>query len=133
MSTTLNRVEIIGQITKVDVKEFKTGMKIMRIDIPTKNSYKKDGEWKEDVEWHKIVASIPNLIERLEGYQISKGDYVRVEGQIRSHEFTAKDGSIVKEKQITCTNLLRLKKATNSYKEKGAELAANNIEEEDIF
>jgi single-strand DNA-binding protein len=108
---TINKVEIIGHIGSIDIKEFQTGKSIVNLSIPTKNAYKKpDGEWQEDTEWHRCVISMPALVERLKG-GVSKGDYVRVEGSIRTKKFTNKEGVEIESREITCYQFDMLSRA----------------------
>ena len=136
MGATVNYVEIIGHVSKYEIKTFATGSELVTLDIPCKNRYKKKGsdEWSEDVEWLKIKISYPNIIKRIKENGLDKGDYVRVTGSLRTNTYTNKEGVEKSEMQITCDSFLRLQKATNSYKTAPQEKSTPQAEpEEDLF
>lgn len=109
---TINRVELIAHVGSIEFRQFETGKEICNLSVATKNSYKKaDGEWAEDTEWHRCVFAIPNLIERMRN--VAKGDYVRIEGAIRTKTWKNKDGVEQVSREITCFQFDTLSKAGN--------------------
>ena len=107
---TINRVELIAHVGSIEFRQFETGKEICNLSLATKNSYKKpDGEWAEDTEWHRCVFAIPNLIERMRN--VEKGDYVRVEGAIRTKTWKNKEGVEQVSREITCFQFDTLAKA----------------------
>ena len=52
--------------------------------LATKSGYKKGNQWVNKTEWHRIVAfGTPGVFAK----NLRKGDYVEVEGELRSSEF----------------------------------------------
>lgn len=78
----VNKVFILGRVGKdVEVKEV-GGVKCAAFTIATSERYKdKNGEVKENTEWHNIVAwrTTADICERF----VHKGDQVYVEGKIK--------------------------------------------------
>ena len=90
-----------------------TGKEVCNLSVATKNSYKKaDGEWAEDTEWHRCVFAIPNLIERMRN--VEKGDYVRIEGAIRTKTWKNKEGVEQVSREITCFQFDTLSKSSKT-------------------
>lgn len=114
MAMSMCKVEVIAHVGSIDVREFTTGKTVVNMSLPVKNSYKKpDGEWAEDTEWIKCVFSMPALVERIkEG--VSKGDYIRVEGALRTKKYTNKDGVEVESREVTCYQYNMLQRASST-------------------
>lgn len=78
----VNKVFILGRVGKdVEVKEV-SGVKCAAFTIATSERYRdKNGEVKENTEWHNIVAwrTTADICERF----VHKGDQVYVEGKIK--------------------------------------------------
>jgi len=113
--SSLNKVILLGNVGKVEAKEFGNGKKIVNVSLATSESYKKNDEWVEKTEWHRLIFAIPNLIERAES--INKGDKIYVEGKISTNSWETKDGEKRETKEISCTSFqvfLRNKEAVKS-------------------
>ncbi len=69
-----------------------TGKPVIALSLATKSSYKdkKTGAWVARTEWHRIVC-FAKPAEYAKG--LKKGDYVEVEGELRSSEFDAETGN----------------------------------------
>ena len=65
-----------------------TGKAVIVLSLATKSSYKdkKTSQWVARTEWHRIVC-FAKPAEYAQG--LKKGDYVEVEGELRSSEFHA--------------------------------------------
>ncbi|MHC5033400.1 MAG: single-stranded DNA-binding protein, partial [Planctomycetota bacterium] len=61
---TINRVTLLGNVGSAETKEFGEGRKLVQVSLATSDGYKKDGEWVNKTEWHKLVFAIPALAER---------------------------------------------------------------------
>lgn len=85
----LNKVILIGNVGKdPEVRQFDDGGKKISFTLATNESYKgKDGEWKEQTEWHNI-AGTGFLSEK----PIAKGDLLYVEGKIKTRDYKDKEG-----------------------------------------
>lgn len=105
-----NFVLLIGNVGNVDVKDIGDGKKLVQVSLATSDGYKgKDGEWKENTEWHKCVFAIQNLVERAE--KISKGDKIEVTGSIRTNKWTDKEGNEQSYKEISVVSFKTWSKA----------------------
>jgi len=69
-----------------------TGKSVIVLSLATKSSYKdkKTGAWVARTEWHRIVC-FAKPAEYAKG--LKKGDYIEVEGELRSSEFDAEVGN----------------------------------------
>lgn len=89
MAGTLNKVMLIGNLGKdPEVRNFDNGGMLVRFPIATTENYTdRDGNRRENTEWHTIVVRSPRLGEICERY-LKKGDKVFIEGKIRSRQWT---------------------------------------------
>jgi len=103
----LNNVELIGFLG-CDAETSKTTAGISRthLSLATKTRWRKDDEWKERTEWHDVVAWA-----KLGDYAAAfkKGSHLRIEGEIRSHEFQNKDGNKQIAYEIVAGSILTLR------------------------
>jgi single-strand DNA-binding protein len=92
MARSLNKVELIGNITKdVELKYTPSGAAVCTFSIATNRNWTTDsGEKKEDAEFHRIVAW--NKLAELCGQLLSKGRKVYVEGRLQTRKWTGQDG-----------------------------------------
>lgn len=92
MARSLNKVELIGNITKdVELKYTPTGAAVCTFSIATNRNWTTDsGEKKEDAEFHRIVAW--NKLAELCGQLLAKGRKVYVEGRLQTRKWTGQDG-----------------------------------------
>jgi single-strand DNA-binding protein len=113
---TINRVTLLGNVGSAETKEFGEGRKLVQVSLATSDGYKKDGEWVNKTEWHKLVFAIPALAERATAIQ--KGDSIYVEGSISTNSWTTKDGEKKEYTEISCTMFKKMANAkTASEKE----------------
>ncbi|MDA8787578.1 single-stranded DNA-binding protein [Schleiferiaceae bacterium] len=89
MAGTLNKVMLIGNLGKdPEVRNFDNGGMLVRFPIATTENFTdRDGNRRENTEWHTIVVRSPRLAEVCERY-LKKGDKVFIEGKIRSRQWT---------------------------------------------
>lgn len=89
MAGTLNKVMLIGNLGKdPEVRNFENGGMLVRFPIATTENYTdREGNRRENTEWHTIVVRSPRLGEICERY-LKKGDKVFIEGKIRSRQWT---------------------------------------------
>ena len=84
----VNKVLLIGRVGKdAEIKQTNS-TKLMKFSLATSESYKKNEEWINVVEWHNIVMFsdyVDNLANR-----IKKGATVFVEGKIKTNEHEGK-------------------------------------------
>ena len=92
MASGLNKVQLIGNLgNDPDTKYTQAGKAITRISVATTNVYKdKEGNRKEDVQWHRVVFF--GKIAEIAGEYLRKGSSVYVEGSLKYDKFTGQDG-----------------------------------------
>ena len=103
-----NRVTLVGFLgKKPDYREGRTVF-----SLATKISWLPKGttEWKSQTDWHRIVAwnGLSDAVSRLQA-----GDYVMVEGELRSHAY---------EREVTGEDELKLKTTVTAW-----EIHARNV------
>jgi single-strand DNA-binding protein len=91
MSRSVNRVTLIGNLTKdVEVRYTGSGTAVASFSIATNESYEKDGEKKESVQYHNCVAW--KKLAEICGEYLKKGSKVYVEGRIQYRTYDDKQG-----------------------------------------
>lgn len=92
MASGLNKVQLIGNLgNDPDVKYTQAGKAITRISLATTNVYKdKEGNRKEDVQWHRVVFF--SRLAEIAGEYLRKGSSVYIEGALKYDKFTGQDG-----------------------------------------
>lgn len=107
--SSINKVQLLGNVGTVEVKEFDNGKKLVQISLATQDGYKKGEEWVNKTEWHRCIFAIPALAER--ATLIGKGDKIFVEGSINTNSWTDKEGNKKEMKEISCTMFKTFSKA----------------------
>lgn len=111
MSTLRNRVQLIGHLgTDPEVKTFDSGSRQVSMTIATNESYQKNGEWKEETQWHRLVAW-NRLSERAE-QQLQKGSFVLIEGKLSHRSFDNAQGEKKYITEVQVQNFVLLEKKT---------------------
>ena len=84
----INKVMLIGRLgADPEIKQTKKGEAFANLSLATNKKYKtKDGEWKENTVWHKIVVWDPRLAENMQKYAKS-GTLLYVEGELETRQF----------------------------------------------
>ncbi len=91
MSLYENSIRIKGFLGKYAItRSISNGKIFVAFSVATKSSYKdkQTGEWVSQTFWHRITAFGKPALEA-NNQQLKKGDYVEIEGEMRSSEFTA--------------------------------------------
>ena len=88
----LNKVMLIGRLGKdPDIRYASSGTAVCNFSVATSRSWKdKDGNKKEEVEWHNVVA-FDKLAENCAEY-LKKGSQVYIEGRIKTEKYDDKEG-----------------------------------------
>ena len=90
MAKSVNKAILLGNVGKdPEIRALPSGVKVATLTVATSDRYKdKSGEWKEQTEWHTVVA-YARVAEVIEKY-VSKGSKLYIEGKIvtRSWEDT---------------------------------------------
>lgn len=128
MSTLRNRVQLIGHLgADPEIKTIASGAKVAHIRMATTESYRSNGEWKEDTQWHRISAW-EKLAERAEKF-LSKGSFVMVEGKLVTNSFTDAQGNKKYITEVRAANFILLDKKQGGTEEVAA--PADSAEAED--
>ncbi|MBR5175455.1 MAG: single-stranded DNA-binding protein [Bacteroidales bacterium] len=86
----LNKVELIGTVGSVYVKEFGT-TKVANFSVATNYCYKSSqGEPVIETTWHRVIAW--DGPDTKDAFRISKGEQVHVIGRLRIQRYTGADG-----------------------------------------
>ncbi len=93
MTTMKNKVQLVGRLGKdPELKSVGSGTAMLRLSLATNERFKgADGEWKDDTQWHPVVAW-GKQAERMAA-QLRKGSGLVVEGRLVHRAYEAKDGS----------------------------------------
>ena len=129
MSSSLNKVLLIGNIGRDPETEYSQSgnLSITKFSLATNRNYKKNDEWVNEVEWHRIIAY--NLSDYLKE-NLKKGSKVFVEGRLRYNEFE-KDGQKIKYTDIVANDVQLLDRAEgNVYDKVKPELEMMPVKEE---
>jgi single-strand DNA-binding protein len=103
MALYVNTIRLKGFLGKdAETKQTTNGTAVTILSLATKSSYKdKKDEWVSRTEWHRIVG-FAKPSEYAKG--LKKGDYVEVEGDLRSSEFDKEVGEGKKKAKIKTRN-----------------------------
>jgi single-strand DNA-binding protein len=85
-----NNIRLKGFLGKDAItKDTRNGTTCTVLSLATKSSYRRKDEWVSCTEWHRIVC-----FNQLADYAktLKKGDYVEVQGELRSSEFESEVG-----------------------------------------
>lgn len=86
----LNKVMLIGNIGRVEVKTFQDGSVVNASLAVSENYTKRDGTKVEDTTWFNLVIN-GKLAEVFEKY-VKKGDSLYVEGRMRQRSYQTREG-----------------------------------------
>ncbi|MDR9400307.1 MAG: single-stranded DNA-binding protein [Psychroflexus sp.] len=106
MSSLRNQVQLIGNLGKdPEVRELDSGRKVANFTLATNETYRtKDGEKKEDTQWHNIVAwgKTADIIEKF----VTKGREVILKGKLTSRSYENKDGDKRYITEVVCDEVV---------------------------
>lgn len=88
-----NKVQLVGHVgQEPEVRTVGAGRQLLRLSLATNERFRAaDGEWKEETQWHPVVAW-GRQAERLAS-MVRKGSGLMVEGRLVHRSYEAKDGS----------------------------------------
>lgn len=110
----LNKVMLIGNVGRdPEIRQADGGLKVASFTLATTERYKtKDGSYKDNTEWHNIVAW-RGTAEVAEKY-IRKGTQIYVEGRIRTRSWDDQQGNKRYTTEIVADNIQLLGKKEDS-------------------
>jgi len=115
MNNLRNHVLLIGNLgSDVELKKFDSGKHVARVSLATSESYKKNNEWVQETQWHRLVAW-GNLAERLEKVA-KKGTELAIQGKLKYGSYEDKNGQTREYAEIVINEFM----VTDGRKEKEA-------------
>lgn len=106
-SRSWNRIELIGNLTRDPELRFtSTGAAVATIGIATNRTYVSEGERKEEVDFHKIVAW--NKLAELVNQLLKKGSRVFISGRLQYREWETQDGQKRRDAEIVLEDMVLL-------------------------
>ncbi len=106
-SRSWNRVELIGNLTRdPELRYTPNGTAVCTIGLATNRTYVSEGERKEDVDFHRIVAwaKLAELCNQL----LKKGSRVFMSGRLQYREWETQDGQKRRDAEIVLEDMLVL-------------------------
>lgn len=106
-SRSWNRVELIGNLTRdPEMRYTPSGTAVATFSIATNRSFVTDGERKEEVDFHRIVAwgKLAELCSQL----IKKGNRVFVSGRLQNRTWEGQDGQQRNTTEIVIEDMILL-------------------------
>lgn len=90
--SSLNKAMIIGRLGQdPDVRYTQSNTAVANMSIATSNRYKDNqGEWKEETQWHRVVAW--GRVAEIAQEYLKKGSQVYIEGPIQTRKWEDKEG-----------------------------------------
>ena len=102
MSGSVNKVILVGRLGRdPESRSLNNGSKVVNFSLATDESWrdKASGDRKTVTEWHNVVVWNENIGKIVEQY-CKKGSKVYLEGEIKTREYTDKDGNQRKSTEI---------------------------------
>ena len=108
MARGINKVILVGNLGKdPELSYLPSGQSVAKFSLATSRSYKdKNGELKEETEWHNIVAW--GKLGELAAQMLSKGKKVYVEGRLQTNSWEGTDGAKRSRTEIIAENFIPL-------------------------
>lgn len=119
----LNKVMLIGNVGKdPEVRHLESGVPVVTIPIATTERYKdKNGEVKEQTEWHNVVLWRA-LAEFTEKY-VHKGKQIYIEGKLRSRSWEDQSGQKRYTTEVIADTIQLLGKKSDTEQQSGGPAA----------
>jgi len=123
----LNKVLLIGNLTKdPETKALPSGMSVVSFGLATNRNYKdKDGNKKEEVEFHNIVA-FGKQADTLAQY-CKKGSSLYIEGRIQTRSWDGADGKKAYKTEVVVENFQFGSKSEPKKDTKTSETLEGNV------
>lgn len=106
-SRSWNRIELIGNLTRdPELRFIPSGTAVATFGLATYRVYVSDGEKKEDVDFHKLVAW--GKLAELANQLLKKGTRVFVSGRLQYREWETQEGQKRRDAEIVIEDLIVL-------------------------
>lgn len=113
-SRSWNRVELIGNLTRdPELRYTPNGAAVVTFGIATNRTYVTDGEKKEEVDFHRLVAW--NKLAELCNQLLKKGNRVFVSGRLQTRSWEATDGQTKNVTEIVIEDMILLSPKSGEY------------------
>ncbi|MCL5784586.1 MAG: single-stranded DNA-binding protein [Patescibacteria group bacterium] len=111
-SRSWNRVELIGNLTRdPELRYTPNGAAVVTFGIATNRTYVTEGERKEEVDFHKLVAW--NKLAELCNQLLKKGMRVFVSGRLQTRSWEGQDGQQRQTTEIVIEDMIILSPKNN--------------------
>lgn len=132
MSKSVNKVILIGNLGRdPELKYTPSGTAVANFSIATAESYKgKDGEWKENTEWHNIVAW--KALAEYVGNYLTRGSKVYIEGKLKTRNWEGKDGKKVYKTEVQAFFIMSLDSKQNNESNNDDDYDSDELTDQDI-
>lgn len=88
----INKVILIGNLgADPEVRYTQKGTAVTNFRVATTEKFKQNDEWKEQTEWHRVVAF--GRLGEICGEYLSKGSKVYIEGRLQTRKWEDRDGN----------------------------------------
>ena len=102
-----NRIELMGNLTRDPELRFTpNGAAVCTFGIATNRSYVTDGERREEVDFHRLVAW--NKLAELCNQLLKKGNRVFISGRLQYREWEGQDGQKRRDAEIVVEDMILL-------------------------
>ncbi len=120
-SRSWNRVELIGNLTRdPELRYTPNGAAVCSFGMATNRTYVTDGEKKEEVDFHRLVAW--NKLAELCNQLLKKGNKVFISGRLQTRQWEGQDGVQRNVTEIVIEDMILLTpKSAGEYPEKAIE------------
>ncbi len=106
-SRSWNRVELIGNLTRdPELRYTPNGAAVATFGLATNRTYVTEGERKEEVDFHKLVAW--NKLAELCSQLLKKGTKVFISGRLQTRSWTGQDGAQRQTTEIVVEDMIIL-------------------------
>lgn len=106
-SRSWNRIELIGNLTRdPELRFIPSGTAVSTFGLATNRVYVTDGERREDVDFHKLVAW--GKLAELTNQLLKKGTRVFISGRLQYREWETQEGQKRRDAEIVVEDLIVL-------------------------
>ena len=124
MNALRNKVSLIGRLgANPEVVTFETGKTLARFTVATNESYKLNGVWQEQTQWHTINAW-GKVAQRMQK-TLHKGQEIVLEGRLVNQNYETKNGEKRFVTLVEVNEFLVLKAANEKTLEKTTQKTNN--------
>ncbi len=127
-SRSWNRVELIGNLTRdPELRYTPNGAAVCTLGIATNRTYVVEGEKKEDVDFHRLVAW--NKLAELCNQLLKKGTKVFISGRLQNRSWEGQDGQQKNITEIVLEDMIILSPKGESQAVGGESFDGINLDE----